>query len=192
MTEDEIRQQLVDFARRAYQRRLVSGTGGNFSARLPGGKMLVTASGLSLADTAEDNLITVDIETGDWQPIEGLIPSKEYKFHMDILHMRPEVGAVLHVHPPHATAYAVSKRDIPMLTDAAFKQPPIARVAFAPSGSEELRQNVAAATRDHPDCRCLLLELHGLIALGKDIISAYNQADLTEELATIAYLSSRS
>ena len=191
MTEDEIRQQLVSFAQRAYQRRLVGGTGGNFSARLPGGRMLVTASGLSLADTASDNLLTVDIESGEWQPIAGLIPSKEYKFHMDLLRLRPEVGAVLHVHPPHATAYAVMKRDIPMLTDAAFKQPPIPRVPFAPSGTEELRQNVATAIREHADCRGLLLELHGLIALGGDIIAAYNQADLIEELATIAALSGR-
>ncbi len=189
MTEDEIRQQLVEFSRRAYQRRLVGGTGGNFSARLPGGRMLVTASGLSLGDTDENNLITVDIETGEWQPIAGLIPSKEHKFHMDILRLRPEVGAVLHVHPPHATAYAVSKGDIPMLTDSAFKQPPIPRVAFAPSGTEELRQNVASAVRENPGCRCLLLELHGLIALGSDITAAYNQADLIEEVATIAYLS---
>ena len=189
MTEDEIRQQLVDFSRRAYQRRLVGGTGGNFSARIPEGRMLVTASGLSLGDTDENNLITVDILTGEWQPIAGLIPSKEHKFHMDILRMRPEVGAVLHVHPPHATAYAVAKHDIPMLTDSAFKQPPIPRVAFAPSGTEELRRNVAAAIEANPGCRCLLLELHGMIALGSDITAAYNQADLIEELATIAYLS---
>jgi L-fuculose-phosphate aldolase len=187
MTEAHIRQQLVAFARRAYQRRLVGGTGGNLSARLPGGRMLITASGLSLEDTAEDNLLTVEIETGDWQPIEGLVPSKEYKFHMDILRLRPEVGAVLHVHPPHATAYAVMKRDIPMLTDAAFKQPLVPSVPFAPSGSEELRQNVAAAVRLNPECRCLLLVQHGIIALGKDITAAYNQADLIEELATIAY-----
>jgi ribulose-5-phosphate 4-epimerase/fuculose-1-phosphate aldolase len=188
MNEDEIRRQLVTFARRAYRRRLVGGTGGNVSARLTGGRMLVTASGLSLEDTTAGNLLTVDIETGDWQPIEGLVPSREYKFHMDILRLRPEVGAVLHVHPPHATAYAVLKRDIPMLTDAAFKQPPIPRVPFAPSGTEELRQNVAATIRSNPDCRCLILEQHGIIALGKDITSAYNQADLIEELATIAYL----
>jgi len=189
MTEDEIRQQLVEFSRRAYQRKLVGGTGGNFSARLPAGKMLVTASGVSLGDTDENNLITVDINTGEWQPIAGLIPSKEHKFHMDILRMRPEVGAVLHVHPPHATAYAVAKHDIPMLTDAALKQPPIPRVPFAPSGTEELRQNVASAVRENPGCRSLLLELHGLIALGSDITAAYNQADLIEEVATIAYLS---
>lgn len=189
MTEDEIRQQLVVLSRLAYQRKLVGGTGGNFSARLPAGRMLVTASGLSLGDTDQSNLITVDLNTGEWLPVAGLVPSREYKFHMDILRLRPEVGAVVHVHPPHTTAYAVAKRDIPMLTDAAFKQPPIPRVPFAPSGSEELRQNVAAVIKENPGCRCLLLELHGMIALGGDITAAYNQADLIEELATIAYLS---
>ena len=191
MTEEQLRQQIVTLSRRAYQRRLVGGTGGNVSARLPGGRMLITASGLSLEDTTSDNLLVVDIESGEWQPIPGLIPSKEYKFHMDILRLRPDVGAVMHVHPPHATAYAVQQRDIPMLTDAAFKQPPIPLVPFAPSGSEELRQNVANAVRLNPQCRCLLLAQHGLIALGSDLTAAYNQADLIEELATIAYFATR-
>ena len=191
MTEEQLRQHIVTLSRRAYQRRLVGGTGGNVSARLPGGRMLITASGLSLEDTTSDNLLVVDIESGEWQPIPGLIPSKEYKFHMDILRLRSDVGAVMHVHPPHATAYAVQQRDIPMLTDAAFKQPPIPLVPFAPSGSEELRQNVANAVRLNPQCRCLLLAQHGLIALGSDLTAAYNQADLIEELATIAYFATR-
>jgi L-fuculose-phosphate aldolase len=153
--------------------------------------MLITASGLSLEDTDTENLLTVDIETGDWEPVRDYIPSREYKFHMDILRLQPEVGAVVHVHPPYTTAFAVLKRDIPMLTDAAFKQPPIPRVPFAPSGSEELRQNVATAIQQNPQCRCLLLELHGLIALGRDLTAAYNQADLIEEIAAIAYFATR-
>jgi L-fuculose-phosphate aldolase len=92
------------------------------------------------------------------------------------------------VHPPYATAYAVKCRDIPMVTDAAFKQPPAPRVPFAPSGTEQLQANVAAAAIAHPGCKWLLLEQHGLVALGPDIIAAYNAADLVEELAAIAYL----
>jgi len=189
MTEMVLRELLVTLARRAYERGLVGGTGGNFSARIDGEKMLITASGLSLTDTSINNLITVEIETCEWEPVEGFIPSKEFRFHADILKIRSDVGAILHVHAPYATAYSVLKRDIPMITDAGFKQPPIPRVPFAPSGTEELRHKVAQTVRDNLGCRSLLLEQHGVIALGKDIIAAYNQADLVEELAKIAYLS---
>jgi L-fuculose-phosphate aldolase len=143
MPAEVIPQQLMTYARLAYARRLVGGTGGNFSARLGKDKMLITASGISLGDTRLENLITVDIATCQWEPQGELIPSKEYHFHADILRLRPEIGAVLHVHPPYATAYAVKKLDIPMLTDAAFKQPPMPRVPFAPSGSEDLRRFVS-------------------------------------------------
>jgi ribulose-5-phosphate 4-epimerase/fuculose-1-phosphate aldolase len=82
----------------------------------------------------------------------------------------------------------VKKRDIPMVTDAAFKQPPMPRVPFAPSGSEALRQNVVRAVEQNPGCKVLLLEQHGVVALGANVLAAYNTADLTEELARIAFL----
>jgi len=145
MIENNVVRHLVEYARRAYTRGLLGGTGGNFSARTDQGRMVITASGLSLGDTAADNLIEMDLDSLAWQPNGDLLPSKEFHFHADILRRRPEINAVLHVHPPHVTAFSVLKRDIPMLTDAAFKQPPIPRVPFAPSGSRELQANVAEA-----------------------------------------------
>ena len=191
MNHDEIRSRLVEYARRAYHRGLVGGTGGNFSARLDPGTMVITPSGVSLGDTSLDNIIVVDIATYEWEPVEGYIPSKEFHFHADILRLRPDVQAVLHVHAPYSTAFAVKKRDIPMVTDAAFKQPPMPRVPFAPSGTKELQAHVARTIEQHPLCKALLMEDHGIAALGAGIVQAYDIADLTEELATIAYLSER-
>ncbi|UCD77098.1 MAG: class II aldolase/adducin family protein [Desulfobacterales bacterium] len=191
MHDDDIRNQLVVYARKAYDRHLVGGTGGNFSARLNGGKMVITPSGVSLGDTSLDNLVVVDIHTGEWAPVGDFIPSKEYHFHAEILRLRPDVGAVLHVHSPYATAYAVKKLPIPMVTDAAFKQPPMPSVPFAPSGTQELKENVSRAVQENPGCKVLFMEQHGIAALGVDVVTAYNVADLTEELAWIAYLSER-
>ena len=120
MTNEIIANELVHYSKRAYNRGLVGGTGGNFSARTGDNRMLITASGLSLGDTSAGNLIDMDITTYEWTPNEEYIPSKEYLFHADILRLRPDVGAVCHIHPPYSTAYAVLKRDIPMVTDAAF------------------------------------------------------------------------
>lgn len=191
MIEKETHKQLVCYAHRAYERRLVGGSGGNFSARLNGALMAITASGVSLGDTNTDNLLTVNIRSFEWKPVGDYRPSKEYLYHADILRLRPDVGAVLHVHPPYATTYAVKGRHIPMVTDAAFKQPPMPRVPFAPSGSETLREYVVQAIEQNPGCKVLLLEKHGIVALGADIVGAYNLADLTEELARIAYLTEK-
>ena len=78
-----------------------------------------------------------------------------------------------------------------MVTDAAFKQPPMPRVPFAPSGSEALKDNIVEAIKANPGCKVLLLEEHGTVALGADVVAAYNVADLTEELAWIAFISER-
>ena len=191
MNDDDIRNRLVSYARKAYDRHLVGGTGGNFSARLSDGKMVITPSGVSLGDTSLDNLVVVDINTGEWSPVDDYIPSKEYHFHAEIMRLRPDVGAVLHVHSPYATAYAVKKRAIPMVTDAAFKQPPMPSVPFAPSGTGDLKENVSRAVQENPGCKVLFMEQHGIAALGADVVTAYNVADLTEELAWIAYLSEK-
>ncbi len=188
MTEDGIRQQLVKYARLAYSRHLVRGSGGNFSARVDSGRMLITPTGVSLGDTEPTSLVEVDIASYACQSPAGYQPSKEYRYHADILRLRPDIGAVLHVHPPHATAFAVKKRDIPMLTDAAFKQRPIPRVSFAPSGSDTLQQRVADAITTNPGCAALLLEEHGLVTLGITVVAAFYLADLVEELAHIACL----
>ena len=188
MTNDDIKKKLIDYARRTYKRGLVGGTGGNFSARLSDGAMAITASGLNLGDTSMDNLIEMDITTYEYHPNGQYVPSKEYLFHADILRLRPDVGAVLHIHPPYATAFAVLKRDIPMVTDAAFNQPLMPRVPFEPSGTKELQANVVEAINTNPGCKVVLLEQHGIICLGEDIRWAYDIADLTEELARIAYL----
>lgn len=187
MNEIKLKEELVYFAQRTYNRGLVGGTGGNFSARIAENRMAITASGLNLGDTSMDNLIEMEIDSYKWQSKGEYIPSKEYLFHADILRLRPDVDAVLHIHPPYATTFAVLKRDIPMVTDAAFKQPKMPRVPFAPSGTKELQNNVVEAIKNNPGCKVLLLEQHGIICLGSNIRWAYDLADLTEEFARIAY-----
>ncbi len=192
MTDEQLRAQVTQYARRAYDRGLVSGPGGNLSARLAdGGRMVITASGVSLGDTTPENLVTVDLETYAYEGVGAFTPSKEYRYHADILRLRPDVHSVLHVHPPYATSFAVRKRDIPMVTDAGFKQKPIPRVGFAPSGSDLLQALVLQAVRANPASTVLLLEQHGITTLGASVVHAFYLADLVEELSQIAYLSEK-
>lgn len=189
MNDIETGDLLAAYSKRAYHRGLVGGTGGNFSARLNDGRhMLITASGLSLLDTSRANLVRVNLETLDYEAPEGLSPSMEFHIHSDIYRLRPDAGAVAHLHPPHCTAFAVTKRKIPPVTDSAMKQPPIPLVPFAPSGTEELRTLMREAMESYTGCNVLLMEMHGITAIGGDIVKAYDLADLAEEIARIAYL----
>ena len=90
MTDQDLKHILIDYARRTYERGLVGGTGGNFSARLSNGRMAITASGLNLGDTSMENLIEMDITTYEYEPNGPYGPSKEYLFHADILRLRPD------------------------------------------------------------------------------------------------------
>jgi L-fuculose-phosphate aldolase len=188
--EAQLRQQLTEISHRTYQRGLVRGSGGNISARLNETHMLITPSGVTLGDTTPANIIKVDLDTGEWEPNEPYIPSKETHFHAEIYRARPEVNGIVHCHPPHATAYAVCKKDIPAVTDAGFKQPPMQHVSFSPSGTKELARKVADAAQTSDELRVLMLDEHGIVAIGHDLVQAFVWADLAEEMAQIAFVSS--
>jgi len=190
-TEKTLRQQLTEISLRTYDRGLTRGSGGNISTRLDDEHILITPSGLALGDTTPGNIIKVNLNTGEWQPNEPFIPSKETGFHMAIYSARPDVGAIVHCHAPYATAYAVRRMDIPYVTDAAFKQPAMLHVPFAPSGTKELAAKVGEAACSSTDFRVMLLDEHGIIAVGVDLMDAFLFADLAEEMAQIAWISSR-
>jgi L-fuculose-phosphate aldolase len=188
--EAVLRAELARVSVNAYHRGLVGGTGGNISVRLGDDSMLITPSGVSLGDTTADSILKVNINTLTWEPNRHYIPSKEIGMHAAIYQAVPGVGAVCHCHPPYATAYAVCKMDIPLVTDAAFKQPPMPHVSFSPSGSQDLAAKVGEAARSLTNLRAILLDEHGVITVGSDLTAAYNFMDVTEEIARIAFISS--
>ena len=102
-----LRKELAEFSRRAFHRGLVSGTGGNISVRIPNtDQVLITPSGVSLGDVEPEANLLVNLEGTVIDNPCGLIPSKETSFHLVVYQLRPDAGAIAHVHPPYATAYS--------------------------------------------------------------------------------------
>jgi len=106
--ETQLREELTHYCRVAYQRQLVSGTGGNLSARIPGtGRVLITPSAVSLRECTPEDFILVDL---DWQKVAGrddLVASKEVFLHTAVYAARPDVQAISHLHPPYCILFAV-------------------------------------------------------------------------------------
>jgi len=183
--------ELVTTCRKAFQRGLVGGAGGNISVRLPDrAEALISATGVSLGDLTPATVVRVDLKGEIVEANEGYRPSKETGFHLCAYRLRPHVGAVVHLHPPFATAFAVRGKELPLVTDGAMlnlKHVPI--VGHAPSGSAELHRIVEEGLRRYPDAKAILMERHGMFTMGPNLMVAYNLADLVEDTAKIALLS---
>ena len=111
----EIAEKLVIASKRAYNRGIQTGSGGNVSARIPGrNMMLVKASGGSLGDCTPEGFLITDF---DGNLIEGNgKPTREALLHGYIYKLRPDVNAVVHVHSPYAIGWSSTKKDLLFVT----------------------------------------------------------------------------
>ncbi len=187
---DFFRQQLSEFSKRSFHRRLVGGTGGNLSVRIPDtDTVLITPTGISLGDVEPEESILVSLEGQILDSPKGLKGTKEASFHLAAYRLRPDVGAVAHVHPPYATAYSNKGNPLPLVTVSSrvnLKHVPCIE-CFLP-GSPELRDCVIQGIESNPEANSLLMKEHGILTLGRDLKHAYYLADLLEDTAKIAYV----
>lgn len=146
---------------------LSQGTSGNVSVRFGNG-LLITPSGVPAGILKPDDIVQMDAEGGFEHELK---PSSEWRFHRDILAARPEVGAIVHAHPPYATAFAICNREIPAIhyMIAMAGGPNIRCAPYAPYGTEALSVLAVDALADRSAC---LLANHGLIATGRDLEAA--------------------
>ena len=173
------------FCRLLYDRRLVTGVGGNVSARI-GDKFFITPSGHSLRGLNPNLLVTLDKKR---RVLEGAVPTKDVEVHMGILGIRPDINVVCHVHGAFIIAASALMEPgpdaLPPITPGfAYFAHPLTMVPFRVPGTKEF----AKATTEqfsHPTCRALLLQNHGLVTVGKNFEEAINIAEEIDEVARI-------
>ena len=183
-SRDELLDQLADVGRMAVRSGLVLASGGNLSARLPGSdEFVVTGAGTWL-----DRLTPADFSV---MTLDGAVlggagrPSSEWKLHQRTYRVRPDVNAVVHLHPQHAVLVDALGHRIRLLTlDHAFYVRSVGTVPYFPNGSDELADGAAEQAREHD---CIVLSHHGCSALGADVGMAYRRAANLEEAATATY-----
>src|SRR5512133_2604664 len=163
-----LREELASISIQVYQRGLVAAAGGNVSVRFPGrDQVLITPTGVSLGMTTIDNIVKTDMHANHLETGNGHRPSKETGFHCGVYRMRPEANAIVHVHPPYATAFSLRMKDLPLVTVSAsanLKRVPCVDIAL--SGSDELKRLVEEGFERNPGVRCILMRAHGIIATG--------------------------
>lgn len=183
MIDDAVRDlidQLADVGADAVHRGLVLASGGNLSARIPGrDAYLLTAKGTWLDRLGPDDFSVMDLAG----PVEGgnLVPSSEWKLHWRTYQVRPDVNAVIHLHPQTAVVLDALGHPIRLLTlDHALYVRKVSRIPFFHNGSDELADASAEASRD---CDAIILAHHGCSTLGDSVKTAYRVALNLEQAA---------
>ena len=182
MTPDEshVRQSIIDACLDMAASGLTHGTSGNVSVR-SGRGMLITPSATAYRTMTPEMIVQMPLDGGGvWHGAPA--PSTEWRFHLDILNARPEVGAVVHAHPSFATALAICRQDIPAChyMIAAFGGATVRCAGFARYGTAELSVLALEALRDRTAC---LLANHGAITLGETLEKAMWRMTELETLA---------
>jgi L-fuculose-phosphate aldolase len=177
----EIREKLIAAARSMAALGINQGKSGNLSVRTQAG-MLITPSAIAYEELTPDQLALMPFN-GEYGNFEGpRRPSSEWRFHMDIMTARPEVGAIVHTHAPYATALAMARREIPAChyMIARFGGAPIRVAGYALFGTAELSGLVLAALRGRSAC---LMANHGFVTTGATLDAAMLAAVELEALA---------
>lgn len=179
----EVRQAVLDAARRSVTLGLTHGTSGNVSARVPGGGFAITPSGLDYAEIEAPDIVLMG-EGGVVFSGERWRPSTEWRMHAALYRQRPDLGAVVHGHSPAATAVACLGRDLPPFhyMIAAAGGDSVRCAPYAPFGTESLAGLAVDAMRGRRAC---LLAHHGFLAAGVDPAQALAVAGEVEFLAGV-------
>ena len=186
MTEYELRHEIVRIGRLMWERGYVVSTDGNISARLGPDRILVTASGLSKGFLSPDDLVVVRND-GALLPSyrgRGQRPSSEILMHLEVYQQRPDVNAIVHAHPPIATAFSIAGVSLArcVLPEVIVTLGSIPIVEYATPGTTEVSDSIRRAVRDHD---AVILAHHGSLTVGSSVWKAYMLLERVEHTAQI-------
>jgi ribulose-5-phosphate 4-epimerase/fuculose-1-phosphate aldolase len=183
--EAEIREQIVRCMKTLHNRGLITGIGGNASVRLEGTEeVLITPSALYKGELKAEDIIKIDF---DGNVLEGVFkPSIEWYFHTAVYRRRLDVNAVIHTHSPMTTGLALAGKKIePVTLESAVMLAEVPILEFRYPGTKELGDLVGDNILGH---RAVILQNHGVVAVGYDLIEAITTIEVLEEISTMTFV----
>lgn len=182
VSERTLRREIVRVCSRLYERGLIAGAEGNVSARLPSGKILITPAGAAKIDVRAGDLVVLDPSNG--RVAGSGRPSSELGMHLRIYECRPDIGAVVHAHPPLATAFGVAGEDLmeAVLPETVVLTGGVPLVPYATPGSVALADAIEPFLEQHD---AFLMANHGATSLGSTLSIAQARMESLEHAARI-------
>ncbi|MXP60614.1 aldolase [Pantoea sp. Taur] len=188
MSEAQLRQDLVRYARSMYERGYSSGGAGNISLKLPDGNVLATPTNSSFGDLDAEELSKVTMQG---ELLSGQKASKEVLMHLAMYRQRPQCGAIVHLHSPWLTALSCMpglnyENALPPITPYyVMRVGKLPVVPYIRPGSPLIADEVEKLAVNH---NSILLANHGPIISGKNIREAVFNAEELEETAKLYFM----
>lgn len=180
--EEMQRRELARYSGWIAQLGFAPGTSGNLSARLGRDRLLVTPTGMSKRFLKPEDMVIVDLQgrlvAGDRNA------TSELSMHLAIYHLRDDVHAVVHSHPPVATAFACSGRglDDRLCQEAIMTLGTVPLARYATTGTDEVAASLAPYIPAHD---AILMENHGSVTYGATVLEAFLRTETLEHLAQV-------
>ena len=159
------------------------GTSGNLSVRLDDKRLLVTPTGVSKFMLRPADLVVIDLQG---RQLEGSRKvTSEVSMHLAVYHYRDDIGAVIHSHPPIATAFACAGRGLEdmLCQEAVMTLGAVPLAKYAITGTLEVAASLAPFIPDHD---AILMANHGAVTYGDTLLNAFQKMETVEHLAHIA------
>jgi len=183
MTDHDSRMEILHFGKMLHDRGLIAATDGNISVRLNEVSVLVTPTCISKGMMSTDDLLVVDMHG---RRISGFRDvTSEIAMHMTIYRMRSDVNAIVHAHPPTATAFAACglALDQALISEVLLSLGPVPLAHYATPGTSELSESLLPYIPGHD---AVLMANHGVVTYGTDLMQAYMNMETVEHFAKIA------
>lgn len=181
----EIRQQICDVCHKMWQQGWVAANDGNVSVKLPDGSFLATPTGISKSFITPEKLVIINGKGEVISGEPGYKPSSEIKMHLRCYQERPDVGAVVHAHPATATGFAVAGRSLDeySMIETVIAIGSIPLTPYGTPSTDEVPDAITPYLQDHD---VMLLQNHGALTVGCDLITAYYRMETLELYAKIS------
>ncbi|MCL1831763.1 MAG: class II aldolase/adducin family protein [Oscillospiraceae bacterium] len=179
MNEQALKKQICEISRKMWTLGWVASNDGNISVKMGEEDYLVTAAGVSMGDITEDDVIRV-VGAYKTNATVKRKPSSEFNMHVRCYMEREEdVNAVIHAHPPGATAFAVAGKPLDdySLMEAVLTIGCVPVTPYATPSTPAVGDSIAPFLKEHD---VLLLKNHGALTVGADLQTAYSRMETLE------------
>lgn len=185
--EQKLRSQICDIGRNLFNKDFIAANDGNISARLLENEILTTPRAVSKGYLEPHMIVKVNLQGEVLEAAEGYRPSTETKMHLRIYNELPEMNGVVHAHPPYATAFAIKGEalDKMMMPESVIMIGDIPLAEYGTPSTEEIPDSLMPFLGKKT---AVLLENHGALTWGTDVMEAYLNMERLEYTAKITFI----
>ena len=167
---DQIKEEICDIGRRLYNRGFAAANDGNISCRIDESRIICTPTNISKGFMKPDDLCIVDMEGHQIAGHRKM--TSEIRQHIAIMKHRSDVRAVVHCHPPHATAFGMVREAIPqcLMPEAEINLGTVPIAKYTIPGGQEFADVVLPFV---DKSNIIIQANHGTVSYGPTVEQAY-------------------